>query len=326
MVHNLKMHATTRQMIDPQLLPVLELFPHFALSGETLGAVREMFAAAPDTPIPEGLERAQMFVAGPTGSPDVRVLVYRPDGGEEEARPAVLHIHGGGYVIGTPEMNDPSNRVLAITLGCVVVSVDYRLAPETPFPGPLEDCYAALLWLWRTAEALGVDRERIAVVGESAGGGLAAALALLARDRGEVKLAFQQLVAPMLDDRTMPGDAANVYVGEFVWQPANNLFGWTSMLGGETGGVGVSPYAAAARATSLLDLPATYISVGALDLFLEENIEYARRLLRAGIPVELHVIPGAFHGFEGGWMIGAPPAVKATETARAALRRALFPL
>jgi acetyl esterase/lipase len=193
-------------------------------------------------------------------------------------------------------MSDAGNRQLATELGCVIVSVDYRLAPETPFPGPLEDCYAALRWLHDGAAKLGVDPARIATKGESAGGGLAAGLALLARDRGEIPIAFQCLTYPMIDDRP-PADP-NPYVGEFVWTPKSNRFGWRAYLGREPGGDDVSPYAAAARADDLAGLPSTLIIAAALDLFLEENLEYARRLARAGVAVELQLYPGAVHGFQ----------------------------
>ncbi|HEY0737217.1 MAG TPA: alpha/beta hydrolase, partial [Herpetosiphonaceae bacterium] len=234
---------------------------------------------------------------------------------------ALLWIRGGGYVSGSADADDINGRIMASQLGCVVVSVDYRLAPETPHPGPVEDCYAALRWLHANAAELGVDTERLALGGASAGGGLAAALALLTRDRGEVPLAFQLLIFPMLDDRTVTAEPPHPYVGEFIWTPESNRFGWTSLLGHEPGGEGVSPYAAAARAEDLAGLPAAYISVGALDLFLEENIEYARRLIRAGVPTELHVYPGAFHGYQ------FAPTAQVTQTSMrdqmSALRRAL---
>jgi acetyl esterase/lipase len=183
-------------------------------------------------------------------------------------------------------------------IGCVVVSVDYRLAPDTPHPGPVEDCYAALRWFHANAAALGVDSGRIAIGGESAGGGLAAALALLARDRAEVPVVFQLLIYPMLDDRTVISPEPHPFAGEFIWTAQSNRFGWRALLGQEPGSPGVSPYAAAARAENLAGLPPAFVSVGALDLFLDENIAYAQRLLRAGVPSELHVYPGAYHGFD----------------------------
>ena len=199
-------------------------------------------------------------------------------------------------MLGNPEMSDAANKIQAHQLQCVIASVDYRLAPETAHPGPVEDCYSGLKWLHDNAAELGVDPARIAIKGESAGGGLAAGLALLARDRGEVPVAYQCLTYPMIDDHSAGSD--HEYVGEFVWTRESNHFGWQSLLGCEPGSPDVSPYAAAARADDLAGLPATFIATAALDLFLEENLEYARRLTRAGVPVELHVYPGAFHGFQ----------------------------
>jgi acetyl esterase/lipase len=231
--------------------------------------------------------------------------------------PALLHIHGGGYVLGVAEGSGPSSVRTAAEVGCVVVSVDYRLAPETVAPGAVEDCYAALRWLYTEADDLGIDRSRIAAGGESAGGGLAAALALLARDRGEYPLCFQLLIYPMIDDRTVTPASGSPNTGEFVWTRSFNRFGWRSLLGEEPGGAGISAYAAPARADNLADLPPTYISVGALDLFLDENIEYARRLLNAGVPTELHVLPGAYHGFE------LAPEARVTKLAETERRSAL---
>jgi acetyl esterase/lipase len=228
----------------------------------------------------------------------VRVLVYLPQNAPHPL-PALLWIHGGGYVLGSADENDPEVKAFVSEAGCVAVSVNYRLAPETPYPGAVEDCYAALKWLYTHVAELGVDPNRIAIGGGSAGGGLAAALGLLARDRGEVPLIFELLIYPMLDDRTVTADDPHPYTGEFGWTREVNHFGWKSLLGHEPGTGDVSPYAAPARAESLAGLPPTYINVGAIDLFLEEDIEYARRLMRAGVPTELHVYPGAYHGFPG---------------------------
>lgn len=292
---------TTRHLVDPELLAALDAMPSRAISAENLGQVRAeraaMLAAAPPSPITDVDVREQL-IPGPAGAPDVRALVYIPPAPSED-RAGFLHIHGGGYILGSPEMSDARNRQLARDLGCVVVSVDYRLAPETAFPGAVEDCYAALRWLHDEADALRVDRGRIAIGGESAGGGLTAALALLARDRGEVPLIFQLLIYPMIDDRTASIAEPSPMVAEFGWSRESNRFGWASLLGAEPGRADTPPYAAAARADDLAGLPPAYIAVGTLDLFLEENIEYARRLLRAGVPAELRVYPGAYHGFQG---------------------------
>ena len=224
------------------------------------------------------------------GDPPVPVRVHRPTGAEGHL-PAIVTIHGGGYVIGSYDMDDPLLDRWCPELGIVGVSVEYRLAPETPYPGPLEDCYAALRWTYDHADELGIDRERIGVYGLSAGGGLAAALALLARDRGEVPLAFQLLDCPMLDDRqTTPSIRAD---GLYVWNARP-----TSSAGGPTsatlyGTDDVPPYAAAARATDLAGLPPTCVIVGSIDGFRDEDMDYAQRLNQAGVPCELHVIAGS---------------------------------
>ncbi len=306
----------SQHLVDPELARFLENMPSFDLRDEVLPEMRRVFDATPSLPAVE-LEgpvdvshvlREEVHVPGPViagvRSPDVRIVVYRPENGAGKTsgkRAGLLHLHGGGFVLGTPERVDLRNKYIAADIGCVVASVDYRLAPETPFPGPVEDCYVSLQWLHRQAEALGIDPARIAVKGESAGGGLAACLALLARDRKEVALSHQLLVYPMLDDRTASASESDPheYSGEFLWTRENNRYGWRAMLGGkEPGGDDVSPYCAAARATDLRGLPATFLQVGSLDLFVEENVDYARRLLRAGVPTELHVYPGGFHGLD----------------------------
>lgn len=317
----------TRHLVDPELAPFLDQFPALTLTDETLPLVRtgmaELFAqqraAVPEFP---GIEVSERRVPGPAGAPEVRVLVYLP-GGAPRPLPALLWIHGGGYVIGSADQDDLQVKRIVAEVGCAAVSVDYRLAPETPHPGPVEDCYAALRWLHAQADELGVDRGRIAIGGASAGGGLAAGLGLLARDRGEVPVAFQLLIYPMLDDRTVTTEEPHPFTGEFIWTHGANRFGWSSLLGQEPGSAGVSPYAAAARAERLAGLPPTYLCVGALDLFLDENLEYARRLMREGVPTELHVYPAAYHGFN---LVAEARATQAfNRDFIAALRRALQP-
>jgi acetyl esterase/lipase len=186
---------------------------------------------------------------------------------------------------------------LVVAVGCAVVSVEYRLAPEHPFPAPLEDCYAALTWTTAQAATLGIDPHRVAVGGASAGGGLAAGLALLARDRREVAIAFQFLIYPMLDDRTVTPSSRAV-TDPRVWNLAANRNGWRAYLGTEPGGAEVSPYAAPARGEDLRNLPPAYISVGTHDLFFAEDVAFTQQLTAADVPVELHAYPGAFHGAE----------------------------
>jgi acetyl esterase/lipase len=310
----LEKNLDTRHLVAPDLTHALDRMPPLVLTGITLvstrHAISEMLAATADIEVP-GVATTTTTVPVP-GAPDVTVQVSRPSATVPGATvPAVLWMHGGGYVLGSAAQDRLKVEPLSATLGCVFVSVDYRLAPETPHPGPLEDCYAVLRWLHQHADELGVDPTRIAVAGESAGGGLAAALALLARDRGEVPVAFQSLVYPMLDDRTSVDDDRHPFTGEFVWNHDANRFGWTGYLGRDPGTDDVSPYAAPSRAVDLAGLPPAFIAVGALDLFLEEDLEYARRLLRAGVATELHVYPGAYHGF---WM--APHASTTAAFAR----------
>ena len=257
----------------------------------------ERRAALPVPPLPEGVAIEDRLAPGPEGAPDVMVRLYRPASLPADA-PALYWIHGGGMVLGNVEMNDPYCANVAGRLNVLVASVEYRLAPEHPFPAPLEDCYAGLRWLASEAAGLGVDAGRIAIGGGSAGGGLAAGLALLARDRGEVAVRFQLLVYPMLDDRNATR-SSHAITDERVWNRAANLHGWNAYLAGDAGGEGVSPYAAPARAEDLAGLPPAYVNVGALDLFVDEDVDYARRLMAAGVPTELHVYPGAFHGSPG---------------------------
>ncbi len=288
------------------------------LTHETLAELR-----ARDIPFPpadeSGVTLERRTVPGPDGAPEIGLHIYRPEGATKPL-PCIFHVHGGGYVGGSAKELEFLHRPLVRELGCVLVSVDYRLAPETAYPGAIEDCYAGLGWVFANAGEIGVDTASLGVMGESAGGGLAAALALMARDHGEYALAFQHLIYPMLDDRTCTAEPHPI-AGEFIWPAQNNHFGWTALLGHEPGAKDVSPYAAAARAGNLDGLPPTFISTGALDLFVEEDIDYARRLLRAGVPTELHVYPGAFHGFD--LLPGNPVADAARRDSLNALKRFL---
>jgi acetyl esterase/lipase len=290
----------TRHLVDPELRVALDQLDGLdaEYTVDRLPTLRQMMVdmyavAADSVPAVPEIERRDITVPGPEGAPDVRVLVYTHEQ-LGTGRPAYFYIHGGGFIMGSPEFSDAANRMLARELGCVVVAAGYRVAPETVFPGNVEDCYAALKWLHAHAAELGADPARIAIGGESAGGGLAAALALLARDRGEVPIIHQQLIYPMLDDRSPA--SKHPFTGEFGWTRERNRFGWACLLGEEPGGAEVSPYASPARAENLEGLPPTFIGVGSLDLFLEEDTTYALRLIEAGVPVEMHVYPGAFHG------------------------------
>ncbi len=208
----------------------------------------------------------------------------------------VVYLHGGGMIMGSVELYDPVLRFLASRSGVALLSVDYRVAPEFPHPTPVEDCYAALRWAAEHAVELGYDPARIAVAGDSAGGGLAAATALVARDCGGPALAGQILVYPMLDDRNVvaPANASPVQ----MWSYDDNVTGWNALLGEAAGTDDVSPYAAPARADDLAGLPRTYLVVGDMDIFRDEDIAYAGRLSNSGVPVEFHLVPGAPHGFD----------------------------
>jgi acetyl esterase/lipase len=224
-------------------------------------------------------------------SPTASVRIHRPPGLADQP-PAVLWIHGGGYVSGCARMDERLARNTAYDLGACVVSVEYRLAPEHPYPAALDDCYAGLRWL---AARENIDRSRILVAGVSAGGGLAAALALRCLDTKLVDLAGQILVYPMLDDRTVTRSSLTAARG---WTPEDNAFGWRSYLGRAAAGPGVSPYAAPSRRDDLTGLPPTWIGVGTADLFHDENLDYAARLRAAGVHTRLSVVPGAYHGFD----------------------------
>jgi acetyl esterase/lipase len=219
----------------------------------------------------------------------VEVRLHRPAGAPGRG-PGLLWIHGGGYILGDAAQDDVLCRRFARRLGATVASVNYRLAPEHPYPAPVEDCYSALSWL---STLPSVDPARLAIGGASAGGGLAAALALLARDRGQIQLAAQLLVYPMIDDRTVLRTDLD-HPGHRLWNQSSNKFGWRAYLGGADPDVAVP-----ARRNDLAGLPPAWIGVGTLDLFHDEDLAYAERLQAAGVPCEVMVVEGAFHGFDG---------------------------
>jgi acetyl esterase/lipase len=278
---------------------MLKMMPGGNFTREGLKALRDMMNQMPlggaVTQDPS-ISVTNRMIPGPPGDPEVRVRIYTP-ADKTTDRPGILYIHGGGYIVGTPETTDFSCIHMVQEIGCVVVSVDYRLAPETPYPGPLEDCYAALKWFADNAAELGVDKNRIAVAGGSAGGGLTAALCLLARDRKGPAIIFQAPLYPMIDDRNIT-PSSHEFLDSRFWNRAKNEFGWEAYLGPLYKGEDVPYYAAPARAADLSGLPPVYTCVGELDLFRDETIDYCSRLMQAGVSVELHVYPGCYHGFD----------------------------
>jgi acetyl esterase/lipase len=281
-------------LVDPEFLPALKRFPAVDLSAEIVRKFRQSPSMPPlPGPAPQPVKR---HIPGPPGAPEVRLWIVDP-APAEKAKPVLLHMHGGGFMM-PDAMLLPRLQGIATDCHCVVVSVDYRLAPETRYPGSLEDNYAALKWVHGHAAELGIERSKIAVGGESAGGGHAASLAIHARDRKEVPVVFQLLVYPQLDDRTGSTRPAAPAVGHFMWTASANRLAWSSLLGVPAGSSRVAAAAVPARVASVAGLPPAWIGVGALDLFVEEDMEYARRLVHAGVATELLVVPGAFHGFD----------------------------
>lgn len=260
----------------------------------------------------------QRQIPGGRGQPPVTVQVVNARPGTR--RPAIVHMHGGGYIMGTASMNLAELQAICQALDCVAVSVDYRLAPETTYAGSVEDNYAALKWVHGNAEQLGVDPARIAVMGESAGGGHAAILAIVARDRGEVPVAFQCLTYPMLDDRTGTTRNPAPHMGRLLWTRGRNAIAWRMFLGMAPGGRRVPAAAAPARVANLAGLPPAFIGVGSLDLFHDEDVDYAQRLNDSGVTTELIVVPGAFHGFDSA---DVPVSKRFTAAKVDALRRGL---
>ncbi len=312
---------------DAELLPFLD-----ATAGTrpayTLENIPQLREAPPIVPLPtdDDLRRDGAFavssvtVPGQAGAPGVPLLICRPAGATAPTA-CLYYIHGGGMITGGNRSGLPAVLDHAAALGAVVVSVDYRLAPETPHPGPVEDCYAGLAWTAAHAADLGVDLDRVVVGGVSAGGGLAAGVALLARDRGGPALAGQLLICPMLDDRNETPSAWQM-TGLGVWDRVANEVGWTALLGDARGGPDVPPYAAPARAADLSGLPPAFIDVGSAETFRDEDVAYASRIWQAGGAAELHVWPGGFHGFAG-MVPGAALSRGAVAAQRTWLRRLL---
>ena len=287
----------TERGYDPDFQAILPLLPTEMdlSSAEKVQATRDNRALFGEPPPPRDDVLAEdRRVPGPDGAPDVAIRIYRPKQAAQGPLPGVLEIHGGGFMFGSIDMMDPWCQRVSAEVGAVVVSVEYRLAPEHPFPAGVEDCYAALAWTAREAAALGIDPKRIAVAGQSAGGGLAAATALLARDRGGPELCFQLLEIPELDDR-LETPSMTAFTDTPLWNRPNAIWSWRHYLGPDHEGE-VSPYAAPSRAEDLSTLPPAYVSTMEFDPLRDEGILYALRMLQAGVSVELHSYAGTFHG------------------------------
>lgn len=306
---------------DPELGAALgaiaEMIPP-SLTLDMIPAMRQGVALAPVSD--DDLRRGGRFsveertVPGLDGDPDISLLICLPaaTGKTATINGCIYHTHGGGMILGDMRAGVVEMLDLAERFGLAVVSVEYRLAPETPHPGPVNDCYAGLLWTAAHAEELGFDPANLIVAGGSAGGGLAAALALMARDLGGPRLKGQLLIYPMLDDRNDTPSAIQM-AGRGVWDRTANRTGWGALLGDAAGGPDVSPYAAPARAEDLSNLPPAFIDVGSAETFRDEDVSYASRIWQSGGRAELHVWPGGFHGFDA-----MAPAAALSQDARAA--------
>ncbi|WP_405553389.1 alpha/beta hydrolase [Streptomyces canus] len=315
---------------DPELSAALDLIKDVISPGLTLDEIDvvrqgpgiEMLADL-DLTLDGFFEVEDRSVPGPAGAPEISLLICRPTGPSSAGtgRPVIYHVHGGGMILGNNRVGVDGPLAWAKELDAVVVSVEYRLAPEHPHPAPVEDVYAGLVWTSEHAEELGGDPERIVIAGASAGGGLSAALALLTRDREGPRPMGQLLMCPMLDDRN---DSHSTYqmAGLGVWDRTANETGWTALLGELRGGPDVPAYAAPARAEDLSGLPPAFLDVGSAETFRDEVVAYASRIWQSGGVAELHVWPGGFHGFDG-----FAPQAALSQAARAAhvrwLRRLL---
>jgi acetyl esterase/lipase len=310
---------------DPELAPWVPMLADLPFADYAVAREGEKSLTA-NLPVYEPVKPVEVrdaLVPGPEGAPQVPVRIYTPaEAAAPEGLPGLVYIHGGGFVLGDLDFCHSDLLRIADQVGAVVVSVDYRLAPEHAFPAGLEDCYAALEWTAAHAAELGIDPARLGVGGDSAGGGLAAAVALLARDRQGPALRFQYLGIPELDDR-LETPSMQAFTDTPLWNRPNAETSWDYYLGapGLRGGADVSPYAAPARAEDLAGLPPAFVNVCEFDPLRDEGIAYAQRLVQAGVPTELHLYPGTFHGSA---MIGAAAVTqKMVADVLDALRRGL---
>ncbi len=311
----------TGPAFDPELAAVLDGVRDLLSGSVTAEQIPGLRAAQAELRLSDdelrrggAIEFTERTVPGPAGAPDIALLILRP-AGLSAAAPGVYYVHGGGMMLGDNRSALGVMLDWIEQLGVVVVSVGYRLAPEHPHPAPVSDCYAGLAWTAAHAAELGIEPGRLLIAGTSAGGGLSAATALLARDRGGPALLGQMLICPMLDDRNQTPSSHELDDMGGVWDRTSNLTGWRALLGEAQGGPDVSQYAAPARAADLSGLPPAYLDVGSAETFRDEVIDYAARIWRAGGAAELHVWSGGFHGFE----LTAPQAVLSADASAARL-------
>jgi acetyl esterase/lipase len=281
--------------LNPDIREALAATPFPPINADTLQATRDSrYSQVNEADLSTAVTRRSVSVAGPEGAPNISLRIHRPSDAVGPL-PCLYWMHGGGLVMGSSVQDDIRFDRWCVRHNIMAVSVEYRMAPETKYPGAIEDCYAGLRWVSDHSDELEIDAARIGVGGASAGAGLAAALTLVSRDRRGPQISSQLLIYPMLDDR-MTTQSSTWEVP--IWPPSSNQFGWTSYLGTAKGTDLVSPYAAPARATDLSGLPSALIVVGALDGFVDEDFRYSQGLNHAGVEVEFHVYPGAPHGFD----------------------------
>jgi acetyl esterase/lipase len=286
-----------QERVHKELVDMFKVFPEWNFSEENIPANREIFnnMFSGIQLLDDNIHIFEEMVLSECGTHSIRLKIYEPKV-KDETLPGIYFIHGGGHIIGTPEINDALCCEIVTKIPSVIISVDYRLAPETPYPGPVEDCYEGLVWFAKNSEKLGVAKDRIAVLGQSSGGGLAAAVSLLARDRKGPKIAFQMPLYPMIDDRHQTQSSKEI-TDRRVWNTTENKLAWDMYLS-ETDRENVPIYAAPSRAKDYTNLPPTYTFIGDLDPFRDETIEYIYNLTKAGVPTEFHLYPGCFHAFE----------------------------
>jgi acetyl esterase/lipase len=305
--------------IHPDLRALYRRFPRMSYSRWLLPLIRGAMYLLPGQKPVDDVDVRQIRIPNGGAGREMLLRIYRPR--TAQAVPVMVWMHGGGLVIGHPRMADGYALRFVREAGVAVVSVDYRLAPNHPYPAAIEDCYTALRWVQAHAGQMGFDPNRIAVGGESAGGGLAAGLAQMAHDRREVPVVFQMLIYPMLDDRSaLRTDLPHTQL--MTWTPQNNRFGWEAYLGQAVGLDDVPPYSVPARRQDLSGLPPAWIGVGTLDLFFDEDCAYAETLRRSGVDCTLVTVEGAFHGFDV-FDIAAEPVQAFRDAVVGAVKQAL---